>query len=287
MADPALLESEIGEGFGMSAGRKNVITNNVTAENLSSKQVMLTPIKHEDIESNMLNDAYLFGSQLGVTVDETAALIPPNLRVNSSRKEPRQAHSNNDKVSNPASTSKHNSLTSNPLTDKYKDNSPRLDMRLPPDLEKTMLAAQGKLAYVSPTVRQSNNLNRHTFHGSTSQSQKQSSGSGNLGFVSRQTGGSMSQLSPAQPQLQLGQPTVLLNPASQVDLHRYASPSFRFKRLFCNADLDLPLSIRLTNRKLCVRCGKVEAFPKDSHTFVRKIVVKKKLCTRQIICYLI
>ncbi|XP_060591594.1 homeodomain-interacting protein kinase 2-like [Ruditapes philippinarum] len=221
MSDPGLLESALGESFGTSSNRKNVITNNVSAENLSSKQVMLTPIKHEDIESNMLNDAYLFGSQLGVTVDETAALIPPNLRVNSSRKEPRHAHSNNDKVSNQASSTKQNTLTtSHHMADKYKDNSPRIDMRLTQDLEKTMLAAQGKLAYVSPTVRQSNNLNRHTFHGSTSQSQKQVSSGGNLGFVSRQAGGSMSQLSPAQPQLQLGQPTVLLNPASQVDLHR-------------------------------------------------------------------
>jgi hypothetical protein len=221
MSDQGLLESALGESFGTSSNRKNVITNNVSAENLSSKQVMLTPIKHEDIESNMLNDAYLFGSQLGVTVDETAALIPPNLRVNSSRKEPRHAHSNNDKVSNQASSNKQNTLTtSHHMADKYKDNSPRIDMRLTQDLEKTMLAAQGKLAYVSPTVRQSNNLNRHTFHGSTSQSQKQGSSGGNLGFVSRQAGGSMSQLSPAQPQLQLGQPTVLLNPASQVDLHR-------------------------------------------------------------------
>lgn len=218
-ADPATIESALGENFGTPASRKNVISH-AAAENLSSKQVMLTPIKHEDIESSVLNDAYLFGNQLGVSVDETTALIPPNLRVNSSRREPRHAHSNNEKVSNHVSSSKHNSLISQVISEKFKDNSPRPEMRLPPDLEKTMLAAQGKLAYVSPTVRQSNNLNRHTFHGSTSQSQKQTTGGANLGIVTRQTGGSMSQLSPAQTQLQLGQPAVLLNPGSQVDLHR-------------------------------------------------------------------
>lgn len=219
IGDPAMIESALGDNFGSSTSRKNVISH-TTAENLSSKhQVMLTPIKHEDIESNVLNDAYLFGSQLGVSVEETAALIPPNLRVNSSRKSSRPT--NNDKVSQQASSSKHNSVSSGHVgTEKYKDASPRPDIRLPADLEKTMLAAQGKLAYVSPTVRQSNNVNRHTFHGSTSQSQKQSASMSNLGFVTRQAGGSMSQLSPAQPQLQLGQPTVLLNAGSQVDLHR-------------------------------------------------------------------
>lgn len=179
--------------------------------------MMLTPIKHEDIDNSLLNDAaYLFGSHLSDSVDETTALIPPNLRVNSSKREPQVMHRNAEKVSHHDRT-KHLSLTNHLTVDKKMESSPRFDMRLHPDLEKTMLAAQGKLAYVSPTVRQSNNTNRHTFHGSTSQTQKSG---GSLGFVTRQSGGSMSQLSPAQPQLQLGQPTVLLNPGSQVDLHR-------------------------------------------------------------------
>ncbi|WAR02727.1 HIPK2-like protein [Mya arenaria] len=221
LPDPALLDrTAVGDSFDTSTARKNIISH-AAADGLTSKhQVMLTPIKHEDIETNMLNDAYLFGSQLGGTsVDDTAALIPPNMRVSSTKQEKvSHSHANTGKLSSHASRHQ--------LTDKYKDHSPRHDMRASLEMEKNLLAAQGKLAYVSPTVRQSNNPNRHTFHGSTSQSQKLPTSMGNLGFVTRQAGGSLSQLSPAQPGLQLGQPAVLFNTAPQVDLHRrrQASP---------------------------------------------------------------
>lgn len=211
MPDPALLDtSTIGESFATPASRKSAISH---AAALSAKhQVMLTPIKHEDIETNMLNDAYLFGSQLGsALVDETSALVPPDMRQTLSNKHEKLSHSQSNR---------HGS--SSGRQDKFKDHSPRHDMRASLEMEKNLLAAQGKLAYVSPTVRQSNNLNRHTFHGSTSQSNKQVTSAANLGFMTRQAGGSLSQLSPAQPGLQLGQPTVLLNTAQQVDLHRYS-----------------------------------------------------------------
>lgn len=218
-------QENTGDCYSTPGNRKNVISH-TTAENLSANhQVMLTPIKHEDIETNMLNDAYLFGSQLGMPPNETAAHMPSNQRINSSKRDLRQTHqNNNDKVSHSqtASNTKHSMNSSHHQhQDKYKDHSPRhADVRASLELEKTMLAAQGKLAYVSPTVRPNNNLNRHTFHGSTSQSQKHQP-AGNLGFVTRQAGGSLSQLSPAQPGLHLGQPAVLLNTGSQVDLHRY------------------------------------------------------------------
>lgn len=217
LPDPSLVENAGNENYSTPVSRKNLI-NQTIAENLSSKQhVMLTPIKHEDVDNNVLNDAaYLFGGNVEDSVDETTALIPPNLRVNSSRREPQVTHRSAEKVSHHDRT-KHLSLPAQLAVDKYKESSPRFDTRLPHDLEKTMLAAQGKLAYVSPTVRPSNNTNRHTFHGSSGQVQKSA---GNLGFMTRQAGGSMSQLSPSQPQLQLGQPAVLLNPGSQVDLHR-------------------------------------------------------------------
>lgn len=180
----------------------------------------------------MVNDAYLFGSQVGMPVGEApAAMVPSNPRMNAVTKiETRPAHSNSDKVSQ--SHHNHQAVANNKhsinnshhqVAEKYKDHSPRhQDVRASLEIEKTMLAAQGKLAYVSPTVRQSNNLNRHTFHGSTSQSQKHQPSAANLGFMTRQTGGSLSQLSPAQPSLQLGQPAVLLNTGSQMDLHRYS-----------------------------------------------------------------
>lgn len=231
-------QDNIGECFGSHCGRKNVI-NHVTSENLSANhQVMLTPIKHEDIETNVLNDAYLFGSQLGMTPGETAVLTQPSQRMNSSKRESRPAHSSNsEKVShtNSVSNTKQSTNQHQQVADKYKDHSPRHGdiSRASLEVEKTMLAAQGKLAYVSPTVRQSNNLNRHTFHGSTSQSQKHQPSAGNLGFVTRQAGGSLSQLSPAQPGLQLGQPAVLLNTGSQVDLHRYV----KFL-VFCDRGID-------------------------------------------------
>jgi len=222
--ETALGHDTTGEYFGTPSSRKNVISH-TTAENLSASnhQVMLTPIKHEDIETNMLNDAYLFGCQLGMPPGDTSALIPNNQRMNSSKRDSRHHHSNNnEKVSHSHSQSnnKHN-IASHHVPDRYKGHSPRhADVRASMELEKTMLAAQGKLAYVSPTVRPNNNLNRHTFHGATSQSQKHPQPMGNLGFVTRQAGGSLSQLSPAQPGLQLGQPAVLLNTGSQVDLHR-------------------------------------------------------------------
>ena len=199
-----------------NTSRKNVI-NHTVAEDLSSKQhVMLTPIKHEDIDAALFHDANVYGSHQGLTtVDETAALIPPNLRVDS-RKDSHLsvAHSNrNSHVS-----SKHMpGLVTHPA-EKYKDRSPRHEIRLPHEMEKNLMAAQGKLAYVSPTVRQ-NNTHRHTYHGSTSLSQKLPS-SGNLNFVTPHNGTTSSQLSPAHPGMQVGQPAVLLNTGSQVDIHR-------------------------------------------------------------------
>ncbi|RUS73189.1 hypothetical protein EGW08_019051 [Elysia chlorotica] len=90
------------------------------------------------------------------------------------------------------------------------------------DLELSSAAAQGKLAYVSPTVRAlptatAAKLQQHQAAGNAS-----SSASGlqhphprSVRLCVQQGAPSMSQLSPVQ----LGQPTVLLNAASQVDVH--------------------------------------------------------------------
>ena len=102
------------------------------------------------------------------------------------------------------------------------------------DLELSSAAAQGKLAYVSPTVRalpsttaaklqqHQGSSNAGSSHGGGLSSSStlqhphhRSSALGSMRLCVQQGGPSMSQLSPVQ----LGQPTVLLNTGSQVDVH--------------------------------------------------------------------
>ena len=106
------------------------------------------------------------------------------------------------------------------------------------DLELSSVAAQGKLAYVSPTVRalpsataaklqqHQGSSNAGSSHGGGLSSSSSSSALhqhshhrnsalGSMRLCVQQGGPNMSQLSPVQ----LGQPTVLLNTASQVDVH--------------------------------------------------------------------
>lgn len=210
--------AHINNSSSTSSSRKNVINHTTMTDN---KPVMLTPIKHEEVESSLLTDSYLYGSQVGLSIDEATALIPPNLRVDSGRKDQSTSHAHQSSGSNkvsqslqPGTSVSNGSLkpggVSGVTNERYKDHSPRHEMNI--------MAAQGKLAYVSPTVRQNNN-NRHTFHGSTSHSQKQVPSSGS--FTTRQCAGNSSHLSPAQQQqLQLSQPAVFLGVGSQMDLHR-------------------------------------------------------------------
>ena len=180
------------------------------------QQVLLTPIKHEDIDTSLLNEAdtrqYPYTEQRHI---DNTALVPPTIKIsNTDRKCRDQTAKISPFISEAAQET---SLNMSHGGEKYRGHSPRQEVRLPMDLEMNAMAAQGKLAYVSPTVRQ-NNTHRHTIHGTTNLSQKHHT-AGNLNFITRHTGGSTTQLSPAQPGLHIGQP-VFLNTGSQVDLHR-------------------------------------------------------------------
>ena len=210
---------------GTSHQRKNVISHvagtsepsqKVGDSSHNKKQVLLTPIKHEDIDTSLVNELaarqYLYPER---QVDNTA-LIPPTIKISNSD---RKCRDQTAKVSPFSSeTVQETSLNMSSHAEKYRSRSPRQEVRLPMDLEMNAMAAQGKLAYVSPTVRPNNNAHRHTIHGTTSLSQKHHT-AGNLNFVTRHAGGSTTQLSPAQPGLHITQP-VFLNTGSQVDLHR-------------------------------------------------------------------
>ena len=210
--------------LGTPHNRKNVINHvsgnveqsQVMGEN-SKKQVMLTPIKHEDVDTSLVSDVgsrqYPFTEPRHV---DNTALIPPTIKISNSDRKHRD---HTGKVSPFSSDAvQETSLNMTNHVEKYRNHSPRQEVRLPMDLEMNAMAAQGKLAYVSPTVRPNNTAHRHTIHGTTNLSQKHHA-AGNLNFVTRHAGGSTTQLSPAQPGLHIGQP-VFLNTGSQVDLHR-------------------------------------------------------------------
>lgn len=219
------LENTGVDTFGTSHQRKNVISHvagtsepsqRVGDSSHNKKQVLLTPIKHEDIDTSLVNELvakqYLYPEH---QVDSTA-LIPPTIKISNSD---RKCRDQTAKISPFSSeTAQETSLNMSSHAEKYRSRSPRQEVRLPMDLEMNAMAAQGKLAYVSPTVRPNNNAHRHTIHGTTSLSQKHHT-AGNLNFVTRHAGGSTTQLSPAQPGLHITQP-VFLNTGSQVDLHR-------------------------------------------------------------------
>lgn len=183
----------------------------------SKKQVLLTPIKHEDTDTSLLNNAitrqYPYSDPRHV---DHMALIPPTIKISNTD---RKCRDQTAKVSPFISEAvQETSLNMSNGGEKYRSHSPRQEIRLPVELEMNAMAAQGKLAYVSPTVRQNNNTHRHTIHGTSSLSQKHHT-AGNLNFVTRHAGGSTTQLSPAQPGLHIGQP-VFLNTGSQVDIPR-------------------------------------------------------------------
>lgn len=112
--------------------------------------------------------------------------------------------------------------------------SPRMDMKLPllDQVEISSAAAQGKLAYVSPTVRalpssSKGTLASHSLAGASSSRLRPAAANINYGRGTTGMGvgaaGGVGQLSPVQASMQLGQP-VLLNPSSQVEVRSEYRP---------------------------------------------------------------
>lgn len=228
-ANGHMLDTANIDSFDIPQSRKNVISHvaglpshgqrpGEHSHNKKQQQVLLTPIKHEDIDTSLINEAdmrhYPYMEQRHI---DNNALIPPTIKISNTDRKGRDQTAKISPFIAEATQDTSLNMSHGRGGDKHRGHSPRQEVRLPMDLEMNAMAAQGKLAYVSPTVRQ-NNTHRHTIHGTTSLSQKHQT-AGNLNFVTRHTGGSTTQLSPAQPGLHIGQP-VFLNTGSQVDLHR-------------------------------------------------------------------
>ncbi|XP_050410933.1 homeodomain-interacting protein kinase 2 isoform X1 [Patella vulgata] len=180
------------------------------------KKIVYTPIKHEDLSVSSERNC-IYGNRMASSsqqVSTSTAFAPPYFS-DSSRKMREQA-----KVSPyMANIPKQENWS---LGEASRARTPKQEIRFPLEIEVSAAAAQGKLAYVSPTVRsvQNHPSNKNAFPSSSSHlapSSSQRSRPNNLNFYPRQAG--VNQLSPVQASVQLGQP-VLLNPASQVDVHR-------------------------------------------------------------------
>lgn len=183
----------------------------------SKKQLILTPIKREEVERPLSVDAnalYHYGRQIGPPVGLTAIVPPSSLET--SRRMRDQV-----KISPYVSSSLKNDT--NLAFDRHWHRSPRPEMKLPPlEVEVPTVAHHGKLAYVSPTVRSGPSYQpRPGALAMTSQpmAQGHKQRPNNLNFVAHHPV-TQSQLSPVQAGLPIGQP-VIFNTTSQVDLHRW------------------------------------------------------------------
>ncbi|KAL5006844.1 hypothetical protein ScPMuIL_015650 [Solemya velum] len=180
----------------------------------SKKQLILTPIKREEVERPLSVDAntlYHYGRQ-GVPPGGLTAVVPPSSMENSRRARDQV------KISPYVSTSKNDT---NLAFDRHWHRSPRPEMKLPPLEVEVPTVTHGKLAYVSPTVRSGPSYQpRPGALAMTSQpmAQGHKQRPNNLNFVTHHPV-TQSQVSPVQAGVQLGQP-VIFNTSSQVDLHR-------------------------------------------------------------------
>ena len=199
------------------------------------KKVTFTPIKHEDLTGGATSHATcLYGSQAAgasgcVGLATTSmAYVPPHMAVDPARKPREQA-----KVSPYMATNiPHDVFSSHDGHNKFRVRSPKPEIRLPPlEIEVSTAAAQGKLAYVSPTVRSVANpiikFSAQAASGGLVQAGHRHRPA-NLNFIQHhQTAASVNQLSPVQASVQIGQP-VLLNSGSQVEIHRYVNQCVYF-----------------------------------------------------------
>ncbi|XP_041365885.1 homeodomain-interacting protein kinase 2-like isoform X2 [Gigantopelta aegis] len=188
------------------------------------KKVTFTPIKHEDLtgggatsHANCLYGSQAAGASGCTSLSTTMAYVPPHMS-DASRKPREQA-----KVSPYMATNIPQDVFAH--DNKLRVRSPKPEIRLPPlEIEVSTAAAQGKLAYVSPTVRSVANpiikFSAQAASGGLIQTSSHRHRPSNLNFIQHhQAAASVSQLSPVQASVQIGQP-VLLNSGSQVEIHR-------------------------------------------------------------------
>lgn len=185
------------------------------------KQLAMTPIKHEEIERTS-NDT----GKYHLSADTGYNVVPPNVSLEMPKKAKEQAKVSPYVMSVPKQeiSSYAPSNTSGSYERSRGGRSPKVEVKLPPlEVEISNAALQGKLAYVSPTVR---NVHGQThkpaasgmaFVNSSSAFQQHKVRQANMNFT-RPAG--PSQLSPVQTGVAIGQP-VFLNTGPQVEVHRY------------------------------------------------------------------
>ncbi|XP_069132119.1 homeodomain-interacting protein kinase 2-like isoform X2 [Argopecten irradians] len=231
------LASSAADSFDSLRGRKNnssvIVADtqdnelDVNINSYNKKQIILTPIKHEEVERSTLAtdpSQYLYSSSLDLPSTTTTAQVPPVMSSSFDTK-PRKTREQ-AKVS-PYMTNipkQEHSVPSSVGRNHEKNRSvrsPKLEVRLPPlEVEINNAALQGKLAYVSPTVRPGHSSQKLA----ATQSIMSQTGlggkhwSGNINFGSRHTGGT-SQLSPVQGSVSLTQP-VFLSAGTQMEFNR-------------------------------------------------------------------
>ena len=192
--------------------------------NLDFKK-QITPIKHEDLERTILNEAQQdfrsFPYSSSIQLPNTASLIPPEIAggFDTSKKHREQAKVSPYMVSIPKQETLPSSSSMSSF-DRFRGvRSPKPEVKLPPlELDMPHTTTHGKMAYVSPTVRSAPNPQiklsaPNTIYSSSLFGQKHKPS--NLNFAS----GGTSQLSPVQAGIAFGQP-VILNAGPQLEVHR-------------------------------------------------------------------
>lgn len=198
----------------------------------NKKQIILTPIKHEEVERTLGGESsrYMYSNGFDfVSSGTTAMAMVPPMMSSSFDTKPRKMREQAKVSPYMANIPKQEHLFPPSVVrghDRGRSNrSPKLDVRLPPlEVEVNNAALQGKLAYVSPTMRTGYSSQKLAAtqnmmsHAGTVLASKHRSG--NINFGSRHTGGT-SQLSPLQGGVSLAQP-VFLSAGTQMEFNRYA-----------------------------------------------------------------
>lgn len=184
------------------------------------KQLAMTPIKHEEIEraSEETEKYHLNG-------DTSYNVVPPNVTLEMPKK--REQAKVSPYVMNVPKQEISSYVPSNTTIgyDRSRGGrSPKVEVKLPPlEVEISNAALQGKLAYVSPTVRNVHGqahkqpASGMAFVNTNSAFQQHKARQASMNFT-RPAG--PSQLSPVQTGVAIGQP-VFLNTGPQVEVHRY------------------------------------------------------------------
>ncbi|XP_061166876.1 homeodomain-interacting protein kinase 2-like isoform X2 [Saccostrea echinata] len=228
----SFVDSSIGNEFFESSRSHKSLISSVPVPELTSqdseakyqnalfkKQLAMTPIKHEEIERTNEETDKNYHLDTGYNV------VPPNVSLEVPKKAREQAKVSPYVMSVPKQeTSSYMPCTTTASFDRSRaGRSPKTEVKLPPlEVEISNAALQGKLAYVSPTVRNVHSQTHKqaapgmTFVNSSSAFQQHKARPGNMNFT-RPAG--PSQLSPVQTGVAIGQP-VFLNTGPQVEVHR-------------------------------------------------------------------